>query len=76
MLVLHRRINKSIIIRDKETGAKMKITLLEIRGNGARIGLDAGSRFEIFREEILPKELNNQDPSASTEREEIPIQAT
>lgn len=76
MLVLHRKVNKSIIVRDKETGEQLKIQLLEVRGRGARIGIQANDRFEILREEIIDREnQQDQDKSTSTEREETPVQA-
>jgi carbon storage regulator len=47
MLVLSRRTNESIIINGNIT-----ITVLEIRGDHIRIGIDAPREITIHREEI------------------------
>jgi carbon storage regulator len=47
MLVLTRKPGQKIFIGDD-----IKITLMEIRGNQARIGIDAPESFPICREEI------------------------
>ena len=47
MLVLSRRANESIIINGNIT-----ITVLEIRGDHIRIGIDAPREITIHREEI------------------------
>ena len=47
MLILTRKTNETLIINDN-----IKITILNIKGNQVRIGIDAPSDIEIFREEI------------------------
>lgn len=47
MLVLSRRANDSIIIN-----GNIKVTILEIRGDHIRIGIDAPRDITIHREEI------------------------
>ena len=49
MLVLSRRTNESIIINGNIT-----VTVLEIRGDHIRLGIDAPRSVPIFRQELLP----------------------
>ncbi len=50
MLILTRRIGESLKI-----GEDIKITLLGIKGNQVRIGIDAPRDVEVHREEIYDK---------------------
>ncbi|MBF0162036.1 MAG: carbon storage regulator CsrA [Magnetococcus sp. MYC-9] len=50
MLILTRRIGESLTI-----GEEIKITLLGIKGNQVRIGIDAPRDVEVHREEIYDK---------------------
>lgn len=50
MLILTRRIGESLTI-----GEDIKITLLGIKGNQVRIGIDAPRDVEVHREEIYDK---------------------
>ena len=50
MLILTRRTNESIIINDD-----IKITVLGIKGNQVRIGIDAPKDVSVHREEIYRK---------------------
>ncbi len=47
MLVLTRKPGQSVYI-----GEDVKVTLMEIRGNQVRVGIDAPSTVRIYREEI------------------------
>lgn len=47
MLVLSRRINESIIIGDR-----IKITVIDFRGNNVRLGIDAPIEIGVHRQEI------------------------
>lgn len=47
MLVLSRRLNESIVIGDN-----VKITVLEVRGDVVRIGIDAPRSVVIHRQEV------------------------
>ncbi|MBF0124258.1 MAG: carbon storage regulator CsrA [Magnetococcales bacterium] len=50
MLILTRRVGESLNIGDD-----IKITLLGIKGNQVRIGIDAPKDVEVHREEIYDK---------------------
>ena len=48
MLVLSRKQHQSLVI-----GENIKITVLELKGNQVRIGIDAPKSVTVHREEIL-----------------------
>ena len=56
MLVLRRRENESIQI-----GAAIRLTVIEIRGDKVRLGIDAPKATPIWRGEIWLKFTNNQN---------------
>lgn len=50
MLILTRRISESIIIGDD-----VKITVLGVKGNQVRLGIDAPKDLSVHREEIYDR---------------------
>jgi len=57
MLVLTRKVNEQIVIGDN-----IKITLLRVRGNSIRLGIDAPPEVRIIR-----SELETRDPKSDAE---------
>jgi carbon storage regulator CsrA len=57
MLVLTRKKDESIICM-LEDGREIEIILLELRGNQARIGVNADMTIDIVRDELLSKIQN------------------
>ncbi len=60
MLILTRRISESIII-----GENVKITVLGVKGNQVRIGIEAPKDVSVHREEIFLRIKEGVDPDAS-----------
>jgi carbon storage regulator len=61
MLVLSRKLNESIVIGDH-----IRVTVVGIRGNHVRLGIEAPGDVSIMREELLVHELD-EDEQASHE---------
>lgn len=60
MLVLTRSANQSIMI-----GTDIVITVLEVRGDHVRIGIQAPRAVSVYREEVLAQlEAANRDASS------------
>ena len=51
MLILTRRINESLVIGDDVT-----VTILGVKGNQVRIGVDAPRNVSVHREELAQKD--------------------
>ena len=64
MLVLSRRVGESVVIGDDVT-----ITVLEVRGDVVRIGIDAPRSVAVNRAELL-KELEDSNRTAASPSEE------
>lgn len=62
MLILNRSPGESIIIAND-----IKITILNIRGNQVRVGVDAPKHIQVHREEIYQK---IQDEKLSNKEEQ------
>lgn len=61
MLILSRNCDEVICVGDS-----IRITVLEIRGNKARIGIDAPKDVKIVREEILNRGEERDGGSTKT----------
>jgi len=64
MLILTRRQAESIIIGDNV----IRITVLGIKGNQVRIGIDAPDDVVILREELYNKENSNSENNGCANR--------
>ena len=62
MLALTRKINESIII-----GNNIEITVLEIRGDQVKIGINAPKSIPVYRKEIYLQILESNKEAASAE---------
>ena len=56
MLILTRRTNETLMIGDD-----IKITVLNVKGNQVRIGIDAPNDIAVHREEIYERIQNEQE---------------
>ncbi len=67
MLILTRRISESIMINDD-----VKITVLGVKGNQVRLGIDAPKTVAVHREEIYEriKQEGHRDTDHSNEERE------
>jgi carbon storage regulator len=48
MLILSRKINEKVVIGDDIT-----ISIIEVRGDQVRIGIDAPKKVKVFRQEVF-----------------------
>lgn len=64
MLALSRKVNESIII-----GNDIEITILEIKGEQVKVGINAPKSVPVYREEVYTqiKEANKEAVSASVQ---------
>lgn len=57
MLVLSRKLNETIVI-----DGNIRITVVGIRGNQVRIGIEAPTSVKIFRQELVVPVHSSQEP--------------
>ncbi|WP_183094862.1 carbon storage regulator CsrA [Nocardioides stalactiti] len=60
MLVLSRRVGESVVVGDDIT-----ITVLEVRGDVVRVGIDAPRSVSVHRAELLAQLADSNTESAS-----------
>ena len=62
MLALSRKVNESVMI-----GNDIEITILEIKGDQIKIGINAPKSVPIYRKELYLQILESNKEAASTE---------
>ena len=65
MLILTRRVGETLVIGDDVT-----VTVLGVRGNQVRLGVNAPKDVAVHREEIYQRIQNERDAENSTESSE------
>ena len=64
MLVLSRRLGESVMI-----GSNVRVTVVDIRGDQIRLGIDAPRSIAVHREEVFRQVQDaNSDAAASADR--------
>ena len=66
MLILSRKINEKVVIGDDIT-----ISIVEIRGDQVRIGIDAPKKVKVFRQEVYDA-IKAENKAASNSAVTIP----
>ena len=66
MLVLSRRLGESVVIGDE-----VIVTVLEIRGDVVRIGVDAPRRVQVRRQELLAEVEKSNRAAASPDADAV-----
>ena len=66
MLILSRKVNERIMIGDD-----ISISVIEVRGDQVRIGVDAPKNVKVFRLEVYD-EIRNENKAASLSVSSIP----
>jgi carbon storage regulator len=62
MLILTRRVNESLVIGDNVT-----VTILGVKGNQVRIGVNAPRDVSVHREELARKDDATSSPQADND---------
>ena len=68
MLVLTRRVGEKLVI-----GENVTVTVLGVKGNQVRIGIDAPRDVSVNREEIYQRILKEQKVLNGNDRVQVPV---
>ncbi|MCL2276775.1 MAG: carbon storage regulator CsrA [Treponema sp.] len=66
MLILSRKVNEKVVINDDIT-----ISIIEIRGDQVRVGIDAPKKVKVFRQEVYDA-IKAENKAASESASVIP----
>ena len=66
MLILSRKINEKIMIGDE-----ISVSIIEIRGDQVRIGVDAPKTIKVFRQEVFDA-IKAENKAAAQSAVELP----
>jgi carbon storage regulator len=66
MLILSRKINEKVIIGDD-----ISVSIIEIRGDQVRLGIDAPKKVKVFRQEVFDA-IMAENKAASKSATQIP----
>lgn len=69
MLVLSRRVNERIVI-----DSNIQITVVGVRGNQVRLGIQAPPWINIYREELILRADGIADHSSEVEATAVPVE--
>jgi len=66
MLILSRKVNEKVVIGDDIT-----VSIIEVRGDQVRIGIDAPKKVKVFRQEVFDA-IKAENKAASKSAPVIP----
>jgi len=66
MLILSRKVNEKVVI-----GEDITVSIIEIRGDQVRIGIDAPKKVKVFRQEVFDA-IKAENKAASKSAPVIP----
>jgi len=66
MLILSRKVNEKVVIGDDIT-----ISIIEVRGDQVRIGIDAPKKVKVFRQEVFDA-IKEENKAAAVSAPVIP----
>ena len=66
MLILSRKVNEKVVIGDDIT-----VSIIEVRGDQVRIGIDAPKKIKVFRQEVFDA-IKEENKAASESAAVIP----